>query len=159
MSQRAHRYQEATAAMDFAALGELRHPDYVCFYPQSGERFIGHDNWVAAHTDYASHFSEEHRLDVAVKGGEQRATVTTALGTMPFASTPIINVSDTRDLVVLECVGDWPDGKTYHYVLILEYRDGLVWRETNYFAEPFAAPSWRAPFTEPNDSGEPSAGD
>jgi len=137
--------------MDFAALGELRHPDYVCTYPQSGERFVGHDKWTAAHAEYAGYFVGEQRLDFEVKGGEQRAKVSRALSTMPFASTPIISVSDTGDLAVLEGIGDWPDGKTYHWVLILEYRDGLVWRETDYFAEPFAAPASRAPFSEPED--------
>jgi hypothetical protein len=149
MSQRARRYREATEAMDFATLAELRHPDYVCTYPQSGERFVGHDNWAAANADYQGHFGEENRLDVELKGGEQRASVSRALSTMPFGSTPIISVSDTGDLAVLEGVGDWPNGKTYHWVLILEYRDGLVWRETDYFAEPFAAPASRAPFSEP----------
>ncbi len=42
----------------------------------------------------------------------------------------------------------WPDDKTYNWVAILEYKDGLVWRETQYFAEPFDPPEWRAPFVE-----------
>lgn len=149
MSQRARRYQEATQSMDFAALAELRHPDFVCTLPQSGERFVGHDNWVAAHAEYAGHFVDEKRLDLDVKGGEQKATVRTVPSTMPFGTTPIISVSDTGDLAVLAGVGDWPDGKTYHWILVLEYRDGLVWRQTDYYAEPFPAPANRAPFSEP----------
>ena len=74
---------------------------------------------------------------------------TTATGVMPFQVTPIIQVSDTGDLVTLEGKGSWPDGKVYNWVTILEYRDGMVWRETQYFAEPFEAPAWRAEFTEP----------
>ena len=152
MSDRVRRYEEATARLDFAALGELRHPDYVCTYPQSGERFRGHDNWVAAHTDYASHFGREHLADAKVSGGRQRAKVSNIVSPMPFASTPIVQVSDTGDLVTVEGRGRWPDGKIYHWVQILEYRDGLVWRETDYFAEPFEAPVWRAAFTEPIDA-------
>jgi len=150
MSERVRRYQEATAAMDFAALGELRHPQYECTYPQSGERFVGHDNWVAAHTDYASRFGDPTRSDVTVKGGTQRASVSTAPAVLPFTSTPLIQVSDTGDIVVVEGVGQWPDTKVYHWVMILEYRDGLVWRETEYFAEPFEAPEWRKPFAAPS---------
>ena len=146
---RVRQYQDATLALDSEALARLRHPDYECVYPQSGERFSGHDSWAAAHADYKSHFSAEHLTDLSHKGGVQRATVSTAPSAMPFASTPIINVSDTGDLVVVEGSGTWPDGKIYHWVLILEYRDGLVWRETQYFAEPFDAPEWRAPFTQP----------
>lgn len=152
MRERVRRYTKATARLDFATLGELRHPDYECVYPQSGERFRGHDNWVAAHVNYADRFGREHLTDFEVKGGAQKAEVKTAVSPMPFASTPIIQVSDTGDLVTLEGKGRWPDGKIYHWVQILEYRDGLVWRETDYFAEPFEAPEWRAPFTEPIDS-------
>ena len=149
MSDRVRRYQQATMALDFEALGELRHVDYTCMYPQSGERFYGHANWVAAYVDYASHFGEEHLVDVTVKGGDQKTKVSSTVSSpLSFLSTPVVQVSDTGDLVTLEGTGRWPDGKTYHFVRILEYRDGLVWTETDYFAEPFAAPAWRAPFTE-----------
>ena len=149
MSDRVARYREATKAMDFELLGTLRHPDFQCCYPQSGERFIGHDNWVAAHEDYASHFGDPEREDVTVKGGEQKATVRATASTLPFLTTPVVSVPDTGDLVVVEGHGCWPDGKEYFWSMILEYKDGLVWRETDYFAEPFEAPEWRKPFTVP----------
>ena len=149
MHERVQRYQEAMVSLDAETLAELRHPEYKCYYPQSGECFVGHENWAGAHSDYESHFGAEHLTDIKHKGGEQRAQVTSLPTIMPFGSSPIVNVSDTGDLVVLEGKGLWPDGKHYNWVLILEYRDGLVWRETQYFAEPFEAPAWRAEFTEP----------
>lgn len=149
MSDRVKRYQAATAALDFDALAELRHPDFECIYPQSGERFCGHDNWVAAHRDYAKHFGSHNVQEALVRGGEQKTKVATTSGVIPFVTTPIIQIADTGDLVTFECSGVWPDGKLYHYVMILEYRDGLVWRETDYFAEPFQAPAWRAEFSAP----------
>ncbi len=150
MSERVDRYRKATEAMDFETLGELRHPDFQCCYPQSGERIVGHDNWVAAHQDYESHFGDPVREHVTVKGGEQHAKATATFSpTLPFFTTPLVSVSDTGDLVVVEGGGCWPDGKVYNWVMILEYRDGLVWRETDYFAEPFEAPEWRKPFTVP----------
>jgi hypothetical protein len=148
MSERVRRYQDAMLALDIDTLGELRHPDYECFYPQSGERFSSHEQWAAAHRDYRGRFVASQVEDLSQKGGTQRATVTTVPTAMPFGSTPIINMSDTGDLVVVEGRGLWPDGKVYHWVLILEYRDHLVWRETQYFAEPFAAPEWRSHFVE-----------
>ena len=151
MKDRVSRYQEAMVDLDAAALGELRHPDYECCYPQSGERLIGHANWAAAHKDYNSRFGGSRVRDLSLKGGVQKATVSTAPSAMPFASTPIINVADTGNLAVVEGTGNWPDGKDYHWVMILEYRDGLVWRETQYFAEPFDPPEWRAPFTAPSE--------
>lgn len=149
MTDRVRQYQEAMLALDADALAELRHADYECVYPQSGERFHGHENWAAAHDQYESRFSGESIVDLSTKGGVQKAKVARVPSAMPFASSPIIQVSDTGELVVIEGKGMWPDDKTYHWVLIIEYRDGLVWRETQYFAEPFDAPEWRAPFTEP----------
>lgn len=148
MSDRIARYQEATATNDVDALGELRHPDYECVYPQSGERFVGHEAWAGAHRDYSSHFPEGADIEI-IRGGEQHTRVSSVPSVMPFASTPIIQVSDVGDLVTIEGKGRWPDGKVYHYVQILEFREGLVWRETQYFAEPFDAPDWRAEFTTP----------
>ncbi len=149
MSEKVELYRRASAEIDIATLARLRHPDYTCTYPQSGECFVGHENWAAAHQDYADRVTARNLERATVKGGEQKTkVVTTAAGSLPFVSTPVVQVSDTGDLVVLEGQGNWPDGKAYNYVLILEYRDGLVWRETQYFAEPFEAPEWRAEFTE-----------
>jgi len=150
MSEKVERYRRASATIDIETLAELRHPDYTCTYPQSGERFVGHENWAAAHQDYAARITAQNLDAATVKGGEQKTKVA-ATASGPFVSAPIIQVSDTGNLVVLEGSGAWPDGKSYHFVLILEYRDGLVWRETQYFAEPFEAPEWRGEFTEKDE--------
>jgi hypothetical protein len=42
----------------------------------------------------------------------------------------------------------YPDGAVYLVVDLLELRDGLVHRETCYWAAPFEAPDWRAPWVE-----------
>lgn len=149
MSDKVEQYQHAMGTLDLDALGELRHPDYVCTYPQSGERFRGHEAWAKAHEDYASHFSRETVSTATVKGGEQRAEVVSTASPVMALTHPIVQISDTGDLVTMEGKGTWPDGKVYHWVSIIEYRDGLVWRETQYFAEPFDPPEWRAPFVEP----------
>lgn len=149
MSERVQRYRNATEELDFETLGELRHPDFQCCYPQSRERFLGHENWVKAHEDYESNFGDAERGHVTVKGGEQHAKVTTTPSTLPFMTTPVVSISDTGDLVVVEGNGCWPDGKEYYWAMILEYKDGLVWRETDYFAEPFEAPEWRKAFSVP----------
>ena len=150
MSKKIEQYQTALQLIDIEGLGRLRHPDYTCTYPQSGEVFKGHDNWAAAHRNYAERVGLQDFESAKVRGGEQRTKVaTTTSGPLPFQTTPVVQISDTGDLVTLEGSGTWPDGKVYHWVTILEYRDGLVWRETQYFAEPFEAPQWRSEFTEP----------
>jgi hypothetical protein len=41
------------------------------------------------------------------------------------------------------------DGRPIPTVSIMEFRDGMVARETQYFADRFEAPAWRAPWREP----------
>jgi SnoaL-like domain len=43
------------------------------------------------------------------------------------------------------------DGKPSYTVSIMEFRDDKVARETQYFADPFVAPAWRAQWVERMD--------
>jgi hypothetical protein len=52
------------------------------------------------------------------------------------------------DLAVLEVDLRYADGSVFHGVSVLEFRGGKVVKETDYFAEPFAAPQWRAQWVE-----------
>lgn len=42
----------------------------------------------------------------------------------------------------------YPDGTEWHLVQLLEVRGGRISQVTSYFAEPFEAPAWRAPYRE-----------
>ncbi len=42
----------------------------------------------------------------------------------------------------------YPDGGTWHFVTLLTVRDGMIWRQTDYFAEPFEVPDWRRPYVD-----------
>ena len=148
MSERVDRYARAMAEQDFDTLAELRHEDYECYYPQSGERFRGHGNWAAAHQNYTDHFDAPTPIPDTVKGGDRKAEVVRTASPRFMLQAPIVQVADTGDLVTLEGHGEWPDGKTYYWVSILEYRDHLVWREPQYFAERFDPPVWRSEFVE-----------
>jgi SnoaL-like protein len=53
------------------------------------------------------------------------------------------------DLWVLEGTIDYGNGMTASLVTIVELADGMIRRQTDYFAAPFEAPEWRAPFREP----------
>jgi len=52
------------------------------------------------------------------------------------------------DLFVIEGTMDYGDGVPVSYVGLGEIRDGKVARMTEYFANPFEAPAWRAEFVE-----------
>ena len=42
----------------------------------------------------------------------------------------------------------YPDGRTWFTITLLELRDGKIWHETTYWAEPFDAPEWRRNFID-----------
>jgi hypothetical protein len=37
---------------------------------------------------------------------------------------------------------------SFHSTVIFELKDGKIWRDTRYYAEPFEAPEWRAQWVE-----------
>ena len=57
-------------------------------------------------------------------------------------------LSGEGDLVVMEVELEYADGSVYQGVSIIELRDGRIAKETDYFAEPFVAPQWRAQWVE-----------
>ena len=125
---------------DLDALGELQHPDFVLEYPQSGEVIRGRDNFRAANERYSDVRTETRR----VIGTEDRWIL--APGWMSLTPTRIVGAGDT---FTVEALATYPGGDTYHVVAIYELRDGKVYRGKTYFAAPFEAPAWRAPYVEP----------
>jgi ketosteroid isomerase-like protein len=111
---------KALGARDWEAAKGLLHDDYVQEWPQSGERIVGRDNAIAIN----QHFP----------GG---------LPSMRFRRTLA-----GGDLAVLEVELTYGDGSRYLGVSVIELRDGKVVRETDYFAQPFQAPQWRAQWVE-----------
>jgi hypothetical protein len=43
-------------------------------------------------------------------------------------------------LWVVGGTNDYGEGRVYNVVLIVELKDGKLWRDTRYYAEPFEAP-------------------
>lgn len=111
---------KAIGARDWEAAGRLMHEDFVQEWPQSGERIVGRDNAIAINRDFP--------------GG---------LPSMQFRRT-----SAEGPLAVMEVELTYADGSRYFGVSVLELRGGKVVRETDYFAQPFPAPQWRAQWVE-----------
>jgi hypothetical protein len=100
----------------------IYHEDAVLEYPQSGERTRGRSN------------IQNQR---ASQPSKKRFTVQRILG--------------GGDLWVTELILTY-DGKPSYTVSIMEFRDDKVARETQYFADPFVAPAWRAQWVERMDA-------
>ena len=99
------------------------HPEaYSMEMPQSGERIRGPENMRA--------FQE------AYPDNSDAPTIR------------IRRVLAREGLWIVESIVDYGGGQVMHGVAILELKDGKVWRDTRYFAEPFEAPGWRAHLVE-----------
>jgi hypothetical protein len=99
---------------------EIRHEDYVMEMPQSGERIRGREKMREFQEAYPNPPTMQLRR-VIVK----------------------------ENLWVVEIVSDYGEGRIFHPVLIIELREGKIFRDTRYYAEPFEAPEWRARWVEP----------
>jgi ketosteroid isomerase-like protein len=114
----ADRIWRGVSDQDMRPLEEALADDCVQEWPQSGERIRGKANIMAVNENYPGLPNPTLRRAVA---GD--------------------------DLLVTEVQLDY-GGKVYHAVSIFEIQDGKIVRETDYFAEPFEAPGWRAQWAE-----------
>jgi hypothetical protein len=132
------RYAAASVANDEAAMAALRHADWQVLWPQSGERVVGHRNFAEVANHYPGGMPTS-RLERLV-GAEDRWVVT--------PSNTVARVVGSGDFWWGEWRMTYPDGKVYLCISLLELRDGRIWREIAYWAEPFEAPDWRRPYVE-----------
>lgn len=122
----AARFEEVLKAGDFGGLAQLTREyatdDFVEEWPQSGERLT-----KAASIRMAESYPQMS-------------------GTTPkFKYRRMIGGGD---VFVVEGTIDYGDGVPVSFVGVGEIRDGKVARMTEYFANPFEAPAWRADFVE-----------
>jgi hypothetical protein len=115
----------------------VRHPeDYALEMPQSGERIRGRERMRQFQKSYSTRSPSE-----------------------PMHRIRLRRVLVREDLWVVEGIADYDDGReALNVVLILELRDGKMWRDRWYFAGPFEAPQWRAQWVEREEPRSPTPG-
>jgi ketosteroid isomerase-like protein len=112
------RHWAASDANDFETEHDIYREDAVLEYPQSGERIRGRRNIQITRCKQPS---------------KKRFAVRRIIG--------------SGDLWVTEYLLTY-DGKPSFTVSIMEFSGDKVARETQYFADPFEASTWRAPWVE-----------
>ena len=112
------RHWAASDANDFETEHRIYQEDAVLDYPQSGERTRGRHNIQCQRASQPS---------------KKRFTVRRIIG--------------SGELWVTELILTY-DGKPSYTVSIMEFKGDKVARETQYFADPFAAPAFRAKWVE-----------
>jgi hypothetical protein len=115
----------ASEQRDSAAEHAIYATDAILDYPQSGERFRSR---ASIEAQRGGHPAERHFT--------------------------VLRISGHGDIWVSECVISY-DGVPSCSVSIMEFSAGLVTHETQYFADPFDPPQWRAAMAErmPGRSG------
>lgn len=110
---------QASAAGDLEAEHDIYADDAICDYPQSGERILGRRNLQALR---GHHPGKPSGFKVSRTQGE-------------------------GDLWVTEYTIAY-QGRSAFTVSIMEFRDGKVIHETQYFTDSFEAPDWRSQWVQ-----------
>lgn len=109
-----NRHWQASAAGDVNTEHDIYADDAVCDYPQSGERILGRQNLQALRSHHP--------------GKPSGFKIRRMIG--------------SDDLWVTEYTINYKEQLAYT-VSIMEFHDGKVVHETQYFTDPFEAPAWR----------------
>jgi hypothetical protein len=113
------RNVKALFAGDFDAVARDLAEDAVVDWPQSGERMVGRQACLTVYQNYP--------------GGPPRYELR--------------RVTGGPDVFTVEAVGDYSGQKVY-LTSIVEFRNGKIAHQTDYFADAFEAPAWRSQWVE-----------
>ena len=113
------RHWQASASGDVDTEHEIYAEDSICDYPQSGERILGPANLKALRSHHP--------------GKPSGFNVKRILG--------------NGDLWITEYTITY-QGRPAYTVSIMEFRNGKVVHETQYFTDPFEAPAWRSQWVQ-----------
>ena len=114
-------FERLRTAMDPELEYRHRHEDYQLELPQSGER-MSRDDLRRLQTTFPPEQAPKIKLLRVTGGG---------------------------DVWIAESLIHYADGTVFYGVSRVEFRDGKMWRETRYYAEPFEVPAWRASWSKP----------
>jgi len=110
---------QASAAGDSDAEHDIYDDNAICDYPQSGERIFGRSNLQALRSHHPGKPSGFNVRRIVGNG----------------------------DLWITEYTITY-QGQRAYTVSIMEFRNGKVIHETQYFADPFEAPEWRSQWVQ-----------
>ena len=114
------KFWETMKTNDFYAVAELLHDDYMLEWPQSGERIRGRDHFAVINTYYPAKGKWQFTVNQIVAEGE-------------FVVTDVTVTDGSR---------------TDRAITFSTVRDGKIWKQIEFWPEPFEAPAWRAEWVE-----------
>lgn len=113
-------FWEKMESNDFYAVAELLHDEFMLEWHQSGELIRGRENFAKINTAYPANGEWRFNINSIVAEGDVVVTD--------------VSVTDgvVKDRVI-----------TFSTV-----RDGKIWKQIEFWPEPFAAPEWRSQWVE-----------
>lgn len=114
-----NQHWAASASGDLDKEHDIYADDSVCDYPQSGERILGRRNLQALRSHHPG----------------------------KPAGFEIRRLFGSGDLWITEYTIDY-QGRPSYTVSIMEFKNAKVIHETQYFADPFDPPAWRAQWVQ-----------
>ena len=114
------RHFRDLVAGDEEAFAAFVHDDFVQDWPQTGERLRGRQACLNVARNYP--------------GGPPRIEIR--------------RISGEGDHWIVEGALRYADDSVYHSVAILEWRDGKLARQVDYFGPDYPAPEWRSQWVE-----------
>ena len=113
-------FWEKMESNDFYAVAELLHDEFTLEWHQSGELIRGRENFAKINTAYPANGEWRFNINSIVAEGDVVVTD--------------VSVTDgvVKDRVI-----------TFSTV-----RDGKIWKQIEFWPEPFAAPEWRSQWVE-----------
>ena len=114
------QFWQTMESNDFYAVAQLLHDDFILEWVQSGELIRGRENFAKLNTAYPTQGTWHFTINSIVADGDEVVTdVSVTDGTL-------------NDRVI-----------TFSTI-----RDGKIWKQVEFWPEPFAAPEWRKQWVE-----------
>ena len=114
--------------------------DFIDEMPQSGERVRGKADWLAIGRTYPGGVGTIDPSGARLVGSEDRWVLTPT-----FAP---LRIEGSGDIYTYVGSVTYANGETWQMLVIIELRGGKIAKTTSWYAAPFDAPEWRAPFVE-----------
>jgi hypothetical protein len=122
-------YARAAERNDFAEADQFLADDVLEEYPQSGERIRGKANRRAVIENYPGRESASASGDAGM-------------------GLRLLQITGSGDDYTAVGIVTYPNGERWHMVSLVGLRGGKIAKITSFFAAPFEAPAWRAPYLE-----------
>ena len=134
------RFVRAVTDKDFDAQAALLADDLITEMPQSGERTRGKANYLATSREYPGGVGTVDEDTARLVGAEDRWIMTPTF--------TALRIEGSGDVYTYIGTVRYGNGETWQLIAVIELRAGKIAKITNWYAAPFGAAEWRAPFVE-----------